>query len=87
VAGEGLAQRRPGGAQLGRGGVDATELLGEVEGALGFGPVGEESAGLPAQRVAIVPTSLLRSAIGYEQVLSEFDVELYAAPRGCGCGR
>jgi hypothetical protein len=52
VATEGLAQRRPGGAQLGRGGVDAAELLGELEGAFGFGPVGEEAAGLPAQRTS-----------------------------------
>jgi hypothetical protein len=57
-------------------------LLGELEGAFGFGPVGEEPAGLPAQRVMIVPTSLLRSALGYEQVLSELDVELYAAAAG-----
>jgi hypothetical protein len=39
VAGEGFPQRRPGGA----------ELLGELEGALGLGAVGEEAAGLPAQ--------------------------------------
>jgi hypothetical protein len=39
VAGEGFAQRRPGGV----------ELLGELEGALGLGAVGEEPAGLPAQ--------------------------------------
>jgi hypothetical protein len=31
-----------------RGGVDAAELLGELEGAFGFGPVGEEAAVLPA---------------------------------------
>jgi len=49
VAGEGLAQRRPSGAQLSRGGVDATQPLGELKGTLGFGPVGEEAAGLPAQ--------------------------------------
>jgi hypothetical protein len=35
--------------------------------------------GLPAQRVMIVPTSLLRSALGYEQVHSELDVEQSAA--------
>jgi hypothetical protein len=40
VAAEGLAQRRPGGAQLLRGGVDAAELFGEMEGAFGFGVVG-----------------------------------------------
>jgi hypothetical protein len=51
VAGEGLAQRRPGGPQLLCGGVDAAELLGPGEGTLGFGPVGEEAAGLPAQLV------------------------------------
>jgi hypothetical protein len=39
VAGEGLAQRRPSGAELGRGGVDAAQLLGELKGTLGFGPV------------------------------------------------
>jgi hypothetical protein len=39
VAGEGFAQRRPGGAQLGRGGVDAAELLGKLEGAFGLGAV------------------------------------------------
>jgi hypothetical protein len=38
VATEGLAQRRPGGAQP----------LSEGEGALGLGPVGKEAAGLPA---------------------------------------
>jgi hypothetical protein len=48
VAGEGFAQRRPGGAQLGRGGVNAAEPLGELEGAFGLGPVGKEPAGLPA---------------------------------------
>ena len=62
------------------GGVDATELLGQGEGSFGFGAVGQEAAGLPAQRVPIMPTSLLRSALGYEQVLSEVDVELYAGP-------
>src|SRR5215211_5438980 len=49
VAGEGLAQRRPGSAELLCGGVDAAELLGELKGAFGFGPVGEEAAGLAAQ--------------------------------------
>jgi hypothetical protein len=48
VAGKGFAQRRPGGAQLLSGGVDAAELFGELEGTFGFGPVGEEPAGLPA---------------------------------------
>jgi hypothetical protein len=50
VAGEGLAQRRPGGAELGGGGVDAAELFGQLEGPFGLGPVTEEAAGLPAQR-------------------------------------
>jgi len=72
---------------MGGGGVDAAELFGQGEGAFGLGPVSEEAAGLPAQRVMIVPRSLLRSALGDEQVLSELDVELYAAARGCGCGR
>jgi hypothetical protein len=53
VAGEGFAQRRPGGAELGRGGVDAAQLLGQGEGAFGLGPVGEEAAGLPAQRTLL----------------------------------
>jgi hypothetical protein len=39
VAGERLAQRRPGGTQLVRGGVDAAQPLRELEGALGLGPV------------------------------------------------
>jgi hypothetical protein len=30
------------------GGVDAAELFGELEGAFGLGPVGQEAAGLPA---------------------------------------
>jgi hypothetical protein len=51
VAGEGLAQRRPAGAELGGGGVDAAELFGELEGAFGLGAVGQEAAGLPAQLV------------------------------------
>ena len=57
VAGEGFAQRRPGGAQLLGGGVDAAELFGQGEGTFGFGRVGQEAAGLPAQRVAIVPVA------------------------------
>jgi hypothetical protein len=35
-------------ASLLRGAVDTAELLGELEGAFGFGPVGEEAAWLPA---------------------------------------
>jgi hypothetical protein len=35
--------------------------------------------GLRAQGVAIVPASLLRSALGFDRVLSDADVELYAA--------
>ena len=35
-------------AQLLSGGVDAAELLGELESALGLGLVGQEGAGLPA---------------------------------------
>jgi hypothetical protein len=50
-------------ASLLRGGVDTAELLGELEGAFGFGPVGEEAAWLPAQRMAIVPALLLRSPL------------------------
>jgi hypothetical protein len=48
VAGEGLAQRRPGGPEFGRGGIHATQPLGELEGAFGLGSVGQEAAGLPA---------------------------------------
>jgi hypothetical protein len=49
---EGFAQRRPGCAQLGGGGVDAAQLLGQRVGPLSFGPVGEEAAGLPAHPAA-----------------------------------
>jgi Nuclease-related domain len=38
-----------------------------------------QGGGLRAQGVAIVPAVLLRAALGYDQVLSEVDVELYAA--------
>ena len=38
-----------------------------------------QGGGLRAQGVAIVPSSLLRSALGSDQVLSEVDVERYAA--------
>jgi hypothetical protein len=79
VAGEGFAQRRPGGAQLGGGGVDAAELLGQRVGPLSFGAVGEEAAGLPAQRVAVVPGPLLGSALGNERGAVEADVEQSAA--------
>src|SRR6266540_3671941 len=44
---ERLAQRRPGRAELGRGGVDAAELLGEPERPLGLATIGQE----PARRV------------------------------------
>jgi hypothetical protein len=62
-----------------RGGVDAAQPLGQGEGAFGLAAVREESAGLPAQRVAIVPAPLLRSALGSERVLWEADVEQHAA--------
>jgi hypothetical protein len=52
------------------GGVDTAELLSEGEGAFGFGAVRKEAAGLPAQRVAVVPAPLLGSALGNERVLS-----------------
>jgi hypothetical protein len=77
VAGEGLARRRPGGTELAGGGVDAAELLGELEGTLGLGPVGEEPAGLPAQRVAIVLAPPLRFALRLSAG-TEADVEQYA---------
>jgi hypothetical protein len=38
-----------------------------------------QGGGLRAQGVAIVPAALLRSALGYDRVLSEIDMELYAA--------
>jgi hypothetical protein len=38
-----------------------------------------QGGGLHAQGVAIVPATLLRSALGYDQMLSEVDVERYAA--------
>jgi Nuclease-related domain len=38
-----------------------------------------QGGGLHAQGVAIVPASLLRSALGYDQALSDADVERYAA--------
>jgi hypothetical protein len=38
-----------------------------------------QGGGLRAQGVAIVPFFLLRSALGYDQVLSEVDVERYVA--------
>jgi hypothetical protein len=37
-----------------------------------------QGGGLRAQGVAIVPTHLLRSALGYDRVLSAADVELLA---------
>jgi hypothetical protein len=48
VPGKGFAQRRPGGAQLGRGRVHRAESFGELEGALGLSTLGQEAAGLPA---------------------------------------
>jgi nuclease-like protein len=38
-----------------------------------------QGGGLRAQGVAVVPASLLRRALGHDQVLSEVDVERYAA--------
>jgi hypothetical protein len=38
-----------------------------------------QTGGLRAQGVANVPATLLRPALDYEQVLSDADVELYAA--------
>jgi hypothetical protein len=38
-----------------------------------------QGGGLRAQGVAIVPATLLRSALGFDRVLSDADVELYAA--------
>jgi hypothetical protein len=38
-----------------------------------------QGGGLHVQGVAIVPATLLRSALGFDRVLSDADVELYAA--------
>ena len=38
-----------------------------------------QGGGVDAQGVAIVPAHLLRSAVGYDRVLSDADVELLAA--------
>ena len=38
-----------------------------------------QGGGLRAQGVAVVPATLLRSALGYDQVLSDTDIERYAA--------
>jgi hypothetical protein len=38
-----------------------------------------QGGGLRAQGVAIVPATLLRSALGFDRVLSDAEVELYAA--------
>jgi hypothetical protein len=48
MPGKRLAQRRPNGAQLGRGRVDRAESFDKGEGVLGLGAVGQEAAGLPA---------------------------------------
>jgi hypothetical protein len=69
------------------GGVDAAQPLGQREGALGLAAVAEEAAGLPAQRVTIVPAPLFRSARSYERALSEADPSSTQPPQGCGCGR
>jgi hypothetical protein len=72
VAGEGFAQRRPGDPELLSGGIHATEPLGQGEGAFGLGAVGEEGAGLPAQRLP----RMLRNR---RQQLDEADVAALAA--------
>jgi hypothetical protein len=38
-----------------------------------------QGGGLHAQGVAVVPASLLRSALGHDQLLSDTDIERYAA--------
>jgi hypothetical protein len=38
-----------------------------------------QHGGLRARGVAVVPARLLRGALGHDQVLSEVDVERYAA--------
>jgi hypothetical protein len=38
-----------------------------------------QGGGLHAQGVAVVPATQLRSALGHDQVLSEADIERYAA--------
>jgi hypothetical protein len=59
------------------GGVDAAQLLGQGEGAFGLGAVGQESAGLPAQRVGDGARPY-PAPLGSERVLSEADLEQYA---------
>jgi hypothetical protein len=73
VAGEGLAQRRPGGAQLHRRGVGTAQPLGQREGAFGLGAVGEEPAWLPASGLA---------GLGHRG--QQLGAGLLAAPAGLG---
>ena len=87
VAGEGFAQRWPGGPQLIRGGVDAAQLLGQRVGPARLWPGREEAAGLPAQPVVVVPAPRLGSALGNERVPSEPTSSSPPPPRRCGCGR
>ena len=53
--------------------------LGQRKGALGLSAVGQEAAGLPAFPAGGDRALLLRFALGSERVLSESDVEQYAA--------
>jgi hypothetical protein len=53
---------------------------------LGLGAVGQEAAGLPAQRAVILLGRLLRSILGSERVLSEADVEQYATANAAAAG-
>jgi hypothetical protein len=46
-----------------------------------------QGGGLHAQGVAIVPAALLRSALGYDLVLSEATWSGMPPRPGCGCGR
>ena len=65
VAGEGLVQRRPSGAELGRGRVDAAQPLGQGEGAFDLGPIRVEPAGLPAHPLLGIQGPLVGAGEGW----------------------
>jgi hypothetical protein len=71
LADEGLAQRRPGRTEFGRGGVEAAELFGEMEGAfgLGRGRPGSGWAASLAWRVPLVAAAdLTGSVLAFQQL-------------------
>jgi hypothetical protein len=76
---EDFAQRRPGGPKLGGSGVDAAQPLGELEGGLDFGTVGEEAGGLPAHPpMYLVHVELSEACFGFE--VNDQGVIVNAAP-------